>query len=211
MQEWSKELCCLLDYTTLYFNLPATSLGYQRSWWRKEILCHLESFGDVGAKCFWQTEGQMRILDDLHSNVCNTSFMKSFYISHNSCETSKFPSFWGWSSPGVLLVSHPRGFLGHKRAQSLEAASHRLMLACKCGSGGWKLMPSSLLGALKTKTSSGSRGMNWSIVKRDRAASPELHFHYKGSLAMAVITPKQGRAENRPDRELLQCRGIILM
>lgn len=49
------------------------------------------------------------------------------------------------------------------------------------------------------------------IVKRDRAASPKLHFHYKGSLAMAVITPKQGRAENRPGGELLQCRGIILM
>lgn len=93
--------------------------------------------------------------------MCVTPPSWSHFISHTIVvKPPKFPSFWGWSSPGVLLVSHPHGFLGHKRAQSLEAASHRLMLACKCGSGGWKLMPSSLFRALKTKTSSGSRGMN---------------------------------------------------
>lgn len=64
------------DCANLYFNLPPTSLNYQKSWWSQALLHHLKLFWDTCARWFWWTERQAWILDHLHTTVNNTSCVK---------------------------------------------------------------------------------------------------------------------------------------
>lgn len=123
VQEWSKELCYLFDYSELNFKLPPTSLHYSKSWWSQALLCHLKSFWDTCAKWFWWTEGQVWILDQLHATGNNTSSLKSCYISCYICETSKVSKLWGQGIWGAIYPSilHPRWlFWTQANAESLN-------------------------------------------------------------------------------------------
>lgn len=126
----------------------------------------------------------------------------------------KPPSFQAFEDEALqepFLLPIPMALFGHKRAQSPEAASHRLVLSMQVRQRWLEIDAAFTSGSTRDNDLIRLQGDERGIVKRDGAASPKLHFHSKGSLAMAVITPKQGRAENQPDGELLQCRGIILM
>lgn len=60
-QELNSSLCTRVKQGTLlyfdcanfYFNLPPTSLNYQKSWWSQVLLHHLKLFWDTCAKWFW--------------------------------------------------------------------------------------------------------------------------------------------------------------
>lgn len=218
-QEWNSSLCTrvtlcyLFDYASFYFNLPPTFLSYQKSRRSQALLCHLKSFWDTWAKWVWWTEGRVWILDHLHTTVNNTSYLKSSYTSRYVCETSKFPNFKDevYEELSILPSSHPQRLFQMQANAAPKQASHWLVFTCKCGSCVWKLVCSSLLGALKTMTSSSFRRMNEALWKETELLVQNFIFTPEGRSAMILITLKRGRAENQPDGELLQCRGIMLM
>lgn len=202
VQEWSKDICYLFDYANFYFNLPSTSLSYQQSWWSQALLFYLKSFWDAYANWFWWTEGQVWILDHLHTTVNSTSFVKSSYISRCICETSKFPNFEDevYEELSILPSSHPCRLFWPQANAAPKPASRWLMLACKCSSfprleidmffTSWSIEDNDLIKLQEDE---------WGIVKRDGATSPKLHLHSQRKLGNGTDNPEAGESR-KPTR-----------
>lgn len=211
VQEWHSVIFLIMPafiLTSLLLFWVIRSLDGARHYfvtWNRSGTLEPSGFDELKDECgFWIIFTLLWITPPILSHlILHATFVKpqSFQTLRTRCMRSL----------SILPSSHPQRLFQMQANAAPKQASHWLVFTCKCSSCVWKLVCSSLLGALKTMTSSSFRRMNEALWKETELLVQNFIFTPEGRSAMILITLKQGRAENQPDGELLQCRGIMLM